>query len=235
MELNNDIEVNAPIDHVWDAFNDVERIAPCLPGAQLQEIEGEEHRGIVKVKVGPITAQYKGAAVFLERNRDDWKVVIKGDGRDTRGAGNASALITATLHPVSDEVTKIDVHTDLTITGKVAQFGRGAIADVSSKLMGQFAENLESLLEEAPAADAADAAAEDAPAASSAAAEATSDAEAATAPAAGAAGVRKIDSPEPEAVDLLDVAGTPLLKRIAVPAAVILVLLILRRILSSGD
>ncbi|MFN3216220.1 MAG: SRPBCC family protein [Acidimicrobiales bacterium] len=236
MELNNDIEVNAPIDHVWDAFNDVERIAPCLPGAQLQEIEGEEHRGIVKVKVGPITAQYKGKAIFLERNHEDWKVVIKGDGRDTRGAGNASALITATLHPVSDEITKIDVHTDLTITGKVAQFGRGAIADVSSKLMGQFAENLEALLDETPAeapAEQTDVAADTADATVSAA---TTDATvAAAAPAGTTSTVRKINSPEPEAVDLLDVAGTPMLKRIAVPAAVILLLLILRRILSSGD
>lgn len=239
MELNNDIEVNAPIDHVWDAFNDVERIAPCLPGAQLQEIEGEEHRGIVKVKVGPITAQYKGKAIFVERNHEDWKVVIKGDGRDTRGAGNASALITATLHPVSDEVTKIDVHTDLTITGKVAQFGRGAIADVSSKLMGQFAENLEALLDETPAEDASDAsgAADDAPATADATVSAaTTDATiGAAAPAGTTSTIRKIDSPEPEAVDLLDVAGTPMLKRLAVPAAVILLLLILRRILSSGD
>jgi uncharacterized protein len=235
MELNNDIEVNAPIEHVWEAFNDVERIAPCLPGAQLQEIEGEEHRGIVKVKVGPITAQYKGAAVFLERNREDWKVVIKGDGRDTRGAGNASALITATLQPVSDEVTKIDVHTDLTITGKVAQFGRGAIADVSTKLMGQFAENLETLLNEAPGTTEAvpdDAAATTDATVSAATTEATV---AAAAPAGTTSTIRKIDSPEPEAVDLLDVAGTPLLKRVAVPVAIILLLLILRRILSSGD
>ena len=238
MELNNDIEVNAPIDHVWDAFNDVERIAPCLPGAQLQEIEGEEHRGIVKVKVGPITAQYKGAAVFVERNHDDWKVVIKGDGRDTRGAGNASALITATLHPVSDDVTKIDVHTDLTITGKVAQFGRGAIADVSTKLMGQFAENLEALLDETPSADADadDAASADAPATDAPGPVATGDTGvAAAASAAATPGIRKIDSPEPEAVDLLDVAGTPLLKRIALPVAIVLLLLILRRILSSDD
>ncbi len=161
---------------------------------------------------GPITAQYKGAAVFVERNHDDWKVVIKGDGRDTRGAGNASALITATLHPVSDEVTKIDVHTDLTITGKVAQFGRGAIADVSTKLMGQFAENLEALLDETPSADATPTtqrrrthrhrcpwpvATGDTGVAAAASAAATST-------------IRKIDSPEPEAVDLLDVAGTPL-------------------------
>ena len=198
MELNNDIEVNAGVEEVWAAFNDVERIAPCLPGAQLQEIEGEEYRGIVKVKVGPITAQYKGKATFEERDKDNWKVVIKGDGRDTRGAGNASALITATLDPKSDTTTGVNVHTDLTITGKVAQFGRGAIADVSTKLMGQFADNLEALLEEGPAADADDAAPETA-----AAEEAATPAAAADVPA--ASGVRKIDSPEAEAVDLLEV------------------------------
>ena len=227
MELTNDIEVTAPIEEVWAAFNDVERIAPCLPGAQLQEIEGEEYRGVVKVKVGPITAQYKGAAVFEERDKDNWRVVIKGDGRDTRGAGNASALITATLDPKSDTVTGVNVTTDLTITGKVAQFGRGAIADVSTKLMGQFADNLEALLEEGPAADADDAAPETA-----AADEAATPAAAADVPA--ASGVRKIDSPEAEAVDLLEVAGTPVLKRLAIPVGILFVLIVLRRMLRNN-
>ena len=223
MELTNYIEVTAPIEEVWAAFNDVERIAPCLPGAQLQEIEGEEYRGVVKVKVGPITAQYKGAAVFEERDKDNWRVVIKGDGRDPRGAGNASALITATLDPKSDTVTGVNVNTDLTITGKVAQFGRGAIADVSTKLMGQFADNLEALLEEGPAGDADEAA----PAA---------DETAAPEAAAGAAapGVRKIDSPEAEAVDLLEIAGTPVLKRIAIPVGILFVLIVLRRMLRNN-
>ena len=227
MELTNDIEVTAPIEEVWAAFNDVERIAPCLPGAQLQEIEGEEYRGVVKVKVGPITAQYKGAAVFEERDKDNWRVVIKGDGRDTRGAGNASALITATLDPKSDTVTGVNVTTDLTITGKVAQFGRGAIADVSTKLMGQFADNLEALLEEGPAADADDAAPETA-----AAEEAATPAAAADVPA--ASGVRKIDSPEAEAVDLLEVAGTPVLKRLAIPVGILVVHIVLRRMLRNN-
>jgi hypothetical protein len=210
MELTNDIEVQAPIEEVWAAFNDVERIAPCLPGAQLQEIEGEEFRGIVKVKVGPITTQYKGKATFEERDRANWKVVIKGDGRDTRGAGNASALITATLDPVSETVTKVNVKTDLTITGKVAQFGRGAIAEVSSKLMGQFAENLEALIEEG--VDASEHKAEEI----GAPADPT---------------VRKIDAPEAEAVDLLGVAGTPVLKRLVPPVVILFVLIMLWRLL----
>ena len=147
MELNNEIDVNAPIQEVWEAFNTPERIAPCLPGAELQEVDGNNFNGLVKIKVGPITAQYKGTASYLEKDEDAQKVVIKGDGRDTRGAGNASATITAQLSEISPDVTNVNVRTDLTITGKVAQFGRGAISDVSGKLMTQFAQNLEQLLE----------------------------------------------------------------------------------------
>ena len=147
MELNNEIDVNAPIQEVWEALNTPERIAPCLPGAELQEVDGNNFNGLVKIKVGPITAQYKGTASYLEKDEDAQKVVIKGDGRDTRGAGNASATITAQLSEISPDVTNVNVRTELTITGKVAQFGRGAISDVSGKLMTQFAQNLEQLLE----------------------------------------------------------------------------------------
>ena len=147
MELSNEIEVNAPIEEVWDAFNTPERIAPCLPGAELQEVEGDNFKGAVKIKVGPITAQYKGIATYQEKDESSKRVVIKGDGRDTRGAGNASALITAQLSEVSSNVTNVKVLTELTITGKVAQFGRGAISDVSGKLMTQFANNLEEILD----------------------------------------------------------------------------------------
>ncbi|OUV78107.1 MAG: hypothetical protein CBC90_02415 [Acidimicrobiaceae bacterium TMED130] len=147
MELSNEIDVNAPIEEVWKAFNTPERIAPCLPGAELQEVDGDNFNGLVKIKVGPITAQYKGTATYLDKDESSQKVVIKGDGRDTRGAGNASATITAVLTEVSSNTTNVNVHTELTITGKVAQFGRGAISDVSGKLMTQFAKNLEQLLE----------------------------------------------------------------------------------------
>ena len=147
MELSNEIDVNAPIQEVWKAFNTPERIAPCLPGAELQEVDGDNFNGLVKIKVGPITAQYKGTATYLDKDESSQKVVIKGDGRDTRGAGNASATITAILTEVSSNTTNVNVHTELTITGKVAQFGRGAISDVSGKLMTQFAKNLEQLLE----------------------------------------------------------------------------------------
>ena len=147
MELSNEIDVNAPIEEVWKAFNTPERIATCLPGAELQEVDGDNFNGLVKIKVGPITAQYKGTATYLDKDESSQKVVIKGDGRDTRGAGNASATITAILTEVSTNTTNVNVHTELTITGKVAQFGRGAISDVSGKLMTQFAKNLEQLLE----------------------------------------------------------------------------------------
>jgi uncharacterized protein len=226
VELNNDFEVSAPIDKTWAVLTDVERIAPCLPGAQLQEVEGDEYRGIVKVKVGPITAQYKGAASFVERDDEHHRAVLKADGRDTRGAGNASALITATAEPAGDR-TKVTVSTDLTVTGKVAQFGRGVMADVSAKLMGQFADNLEKLLEaeNAPASEAS----ADAPAV-----ETETPASAATTTGNGARtstpdAVRKIDSPEPDAVDLLDTAGAPVLKRLAPVIAVVFALFLLRR------
>jgi uncharacterized protein len=142
VELTNEFRVSVPVADAWAVLTDVERIAPCLPGAQLQEIEGDEYRGIVKVKVGPITAQYKGKATFQSKDDDAHVAVLKAEGRDTRGQGNASALITATLTPDGDG-TEVKVVTDLTITGKVAQFGRGVLVDVSSKLLTQFVECLE--------------------------------------------------------------------------------------------
>ncbi len=146
MELINEFTVNRPIDEAWAVLTDVERIAPCLPGAQLQEIEGDIYRGVVKVKVGPISAALKGEASFVERDDVNHRAVLKGDGRDTKGNGNASALITATLEEISPTSAKCVVHTDLNMTGKVAQFGRGALADISGKLMQQFAKNLDEML-----------------------------------------------------------------------------------------
>ena len=143
MELVNDFTVDVPVDEAWKTLTDVERIAPCLPGAQLQEIEGDVYRGVVKVKVGPILAQFKGQATFVERTRPTIEAVLKAEGRDTGGKGNASALITAQLDSVDADTTKVTVTTDLTITGKVAQFGRGALADVSTKLLNQFVDQLE--------------------------------------------------------------------------------------------
>ncbi|GAC1592225.1 MAG: hypothetical protein NVS3B21_11640 [Acidimicrobiales bacterium] len=142
MELTNEFRVGIPVADAWAVLTDVERIAPCLPGAQLQEIEGDQYRGVVKVKVGPITAQYKGVATFIEQDVTGHRLVLRAEGRDTRGQGNANATVTATL--VDDgSGTAVKVVTDLTITGKVAQFGRGVLADVSGKLIDQFVANLE--------------------------------------------------------------------------------------------
>ena len=146
MELSNEFDVPVPVNQAWELLTDLERIAPCLPGAQLQEIEGDEYRGIVKIKVGPITAQYKGAAHFVEKDAEAHKAILTASGRDTRGQGNASAAITAELTEKEDGVTHVSVLTDLTITGKVAQFGRGVIGDVSEKLLGQFVKNLETMI-----------------------------------------------------------------------------------------
>jgi carbon monoxide dehydrogenase subunit G len=142
MELTNAFRVSVSPADAWKVLTDAERIAPMLPGAQLQEIEDDEFRGLIKVKVGPITAQYKGTASWVERDETAGRAVLKATGRDTRGQGNASATITATMVP-DGEGTRVEVVTDLTITGKVAQFGRGVLADVSGKLIGQFVDTLE--------------------------------------------------------------------------------------------
>ena len=214
MELNHSFTVNVPVDEAWNVLTNVERIAPCLPGAQLQEVEGDTYRGVVKVKVGPITAQFKGQASFVERDDTNHKAVLKGEGRDTGGKGNASALITAQLTSVDASSTKVDVNTDLAITGKVAQFGRGALADVSDKLLAQFTENLNTLLAENP--DVTDAPAP-APAPVAAASEPGS-----TEPV-----VRKIDAPEAAPINLLETAGSTVLKRALPVAAGIAVLVLL--------
>lgn len=143
MELTNEFTVDVPIDEAWAVLTDVSRIAPCMPGAKLQEVDGDEYRGSVKVKVGPVTAEYKGKATFLEQDAAAHRAVLRAEGRETRGQGNANATITATLEPAGS-ATRVLVVTDLAITGRVAQFGRGVLADVSNKLLGQFVESLES-------------------------------------------------------------------------------------------
>ena len=144
MEINNAFEVKAPIDVAWATLTDLARIAPCLPGATLTSIEGDIYKGHVTVKVGPIVAKFGGQAIFQERNDTAHRAVLKGEGRDPTGKGDASAIITAQLEVVDANTTRCTVNTDLTITGKIAQFGRGALADVSDKLLKQFVVNLES-------------------------------------------------------------------------------------------
>ena len=252
MELNNEFRVGVTVPETWKVLTDVERIAPMLPGAQLQEVEGDEYRGIVKVKVGPITAQYKGAATFLERDETGGRVVLKASGRDTRGQGNASATITVTMTPDGDG-TKVDVATDLTITGKVAQFGRGVLAEVSAKLMGQFVDSLEADLASSggssPAAavpattgtgtsegstgESGSSASATAGAPTSTATTTDPDSDATTSngtsPTRSDAGPRRIDAPEAEPVDLLAVAGGSTVKRLVPVVIVALVLAVLLR------
>ena len=203
MDLNHQFTVAVPVEDAWRILTDVERIAPCLPGAQLQEVEGDTYRGIVKVKVGPIQAQFKGQASFLERDDVAHKAVLKGEGRDTTGKGNAAALITAELTAIDATSTSVTVSTDLSITGKVAQFGRGAMADISDKLLAQFVDNLNTLIAEQPST----------PAAAAPAAAATE-------------GVRTIESAEVAPLDLLSAAGSPLLKR-AIPVVVVVAAVLL--------
>ncbi len=233
MELSSSFEVARSIEDTWAVLTDVERIAPCLPGAKLQEVEGEEHRGVVKVKVGPITAEYKGVATFTEKDDSSHRAVLQAKGRDTRGAGNASAAITAQLAAVDENTTSVSVHTNLTISGKVAQFGRGVMADVSAKLMGQFADNLAAMLEEDDAgADDADAVgADDAGAGAGSdgsGADVASDRGAGTDDS-GAGGVPSsagADDDDVEAVDLVSMAGGAVLKRL-VPAVIVLVVVVI--------
>ncbi len=237
MELSNEFEVPVPIDQAWAILTDIERIAPCLPGAQLQEVEGEHYRGIVKVKVGPITAQYKGQATMVEKDDAAHRALLQATGRDTRGAGNASANIEAQL-TAAGESTHVSVLTDLTVTGKVAQFGRGVLADVSAKLLDQFVVNLEAtVLAEDLAIAGLDRELEaltsdDPDEALAAAAAAEADFDAADAlndlvvdqPEVALADepvVRRIESPEAEPVDLLSTAGAPVAKRVVTVAAVI--------------
>ena len=234
MELNDTFEVAHRIDAVWEVITDVERIAPCLPGAQLTGSDGDAYEGLVKIKVGPITSQYKGKASFTERDDAAHRLLMSASGRDTRGAGNASAEITVTLESVTEASTRVSVHTDLTITGKVAQFGRGVLADISRKLMGQFADNLAALVD-ADVASGESSAVSDAPAAAeeSDGAEESAAAEESDGAGSGEAPVSAPDT-EVEAVDLLSVAGAPVLKRLVpVILAVIIVLIVVIIALAS--
>ena len=200
MDLNHEFVVNVPVAEAWAILTDLERIAPCLPGAQLTEVEGDTYRGQVKIKVGPILAQFKGQASFVSRDDVAHKATLKGEGRDTTGKGNASAMITAELTSVTPTSTKCTVHTDLSISGKVAQFGRGALADVSDKLIAQFSENLNQLISAAPA-----------PSAPVVAETPSAPSEQPT--------IRKIDGPEVAPLNLLDTAGSTIAKR-AIPALI---------------
>ncbi len=145
MELNNEFRVAVPAATVWDVFTDVERVAPCLPGATLLSVDGDDFTGAVKVKVGPITVSYKGVAAYQEKDSAAQRIVLKAEGKETRGNGTAAATVTAQLKDEGDSTTVV-ICTDLAISGKAAQFGRGVLADVSGNLIAQFARSLEAEL-----------------------------------------------------------------------------------------
>jgi len=209
MKIDNEFTVGVPIDRAWAVLTDLEGIAPCMPGAVLTGVEGDVYSGKVKVKVGPITSEYAGTAQFVEKDESNYRAVIDAKGRDVRGAGNAAAAITAQLR-AEGASTVVNVDTDLKISGKIAQFGSGMIREVSTKLLGQFADCLEGKLAvdvqaAAPASMSAPAPTVRAPA------------EAAPVPAPPLA--------EPEALNLMSIAGASVYKRL-LPVLAVLVIIV---------
>jgi uncharacterized protein len=247
-KLLNEFTVHRPIAETWNVLTEVEQIAPCMPGATLEEVEGDTYRGVVKVKLGAISTQFKGQANFVERDDSAHRAVLKAEGRDTTGKGNASALITAQLEPIDDGTTKVAVETDLHITGKVAQFGRGIMGDVSKKLMNQFAVNLNNMLDQQPEASetngngapAAQAKAEPAVESKPQNTEADPPSNASNSGDRSAGNgskssetpnVRKIEGPAAAPIELSDVAGSAILKRLLpLFGGLVLVWLVVRRL-----
>jgi carbon monoxide dehydrogenase subunit G len=208
MKLDNEFRVNAPIERAWEVLTDIPAITPCLPGAELTDHDGDEYRGTVKIKVGPVTANYSGKALFAVIDEERHHIEISADGRDSRGSGNASASITADMVADGDH-TVVSIITDLKVAGKVAQFGKGMIAEVSGKLIDQFVNCIEQEL-------LGDKVVDDVAAASADASETTTQAAAPRQPV--------------EALDLMDLAGGSVYKRLApigIAAAVILILALL--------
>jgi hypothetical protein len=217
MKIDNEFTVSVPIDQAWEVLTDLAGIAPCLPGAQLTGSEGDTYTGKIKIKVGPVTSEYAGTASFSEKDDTTYRAVIDAKGRDPRGAGNASATITASLRP-DGERTVVSVDTDLKISGKIAQFGNSMMAEVSEKLLGQFVDCLERKLVSTSAIPAPEAAVTTATGAEVGAA---------------AASPPTQPTPEPEALDLMELAGGAVAKRVvpvaigvAVVAAVVIYLIV---------
>ena len=245
MELDHSFIVPVPPDRAWEVLLDVERIAPCMPGATVEEFDGEVVTGRIKVKVGPVSLTYRGTAKFTERDPDTRVVVVDASGKETRGAGTASAAIRASLVP-SGEGTEVSIHTTMNVTGRPAQFGRGVIAEVGGKLVEQFAQNLAQMISEGgDAGDGGDAptSADGAPADASPADVSTAEASTADAepfPAESASAVAP--SPPPvltatappavqneDSINLVRLVGPAVLKRVLPVAAGIAVLALLGR------
>jgi len=251
VQLEHQFRVAAPIDEVWSALLDPQRVAPCMPGATLTSVDGESFAGTVKVKLGPVALLYKGTGLFESTDPAARRVVIKASGKDSRGNGTASATVEVTLS-TDGAGTVAAVVTDLTVTGRPAQFGRGMITEVGGKILDRFAECLAAKLapaaaesnEEGPAAEPASAAeppsatateptattAAGTTAAESTAAD-TAAAEPDTIAAARPAGAERPAAPpvgSAEPLDLLEVAGAPVAKRavVLIGAAVLLIVIV---------
>lgn len=202
MKIDNEFDVGVPVERAWQALTDLEGLAPCMPGAQLTGVEGEVYRGRVKVKVGPVISQFAGTARFVEKDEAAHHAVISAVGKDTRGAGNASATIDARLR-AEGTGTVVTVTTDLNISGKLAQFGSGMIKEISEKLFAQFVENVEARL-----------------LATEKEAETETETEKeAESPAVAEPGPAPQQQSEPEPLDVMRVAGASLRKRL-IPVAV---------------
>jgi carbon monoxide dehydrogenase subunit G len=143
MKLENEFTVDVPVVDVWDVLLDLERVTPCLPGAALTEESGDEYKGEMKVRLGPVSQEYEGTVKIEEADESAHRAVIRADGKDARGQGTASATITSTLQDEGNGSTKVHVETDMQLTGRAAQFGRGVQQDVAEKLLKRFAECLE--------------------------------------------------------------------------------------------
>jgi carbon monoxide dehydrogenase subunit G len=146
MELEHSFTVPADIDTAWTTLLDVERIAMCMPGATLISVEGDTFKGEVKIKLGPITMVFGGTASFVDKDVANHRLVINASGSETKGTSTAQATVTTQLVAESPTLTRVDVNTDLAITGKPAQFGRGVMSDVAGRIIGQFAGNLEGVI-----------------------------------------------------------------------------------------
>jgi carbon monoxide dehydrogenase subunit G len=154
MHLDNTFHVPVDVDRAWTVLTDLERIAPCMPGARLESVVGDEFQGTVRVKVGPIVMQYRGLARIVEKDRQARRLVVAARGRDVTGTSSAEATVTVHMRPDGD-LTLVQVATDLNLTGKVAQLGRGAITDISARLIDEFLTRLrKSILDEGQRHDA---------------------------------------------------------------------------------
>jgi carbon monoxide dehydrogenase subunit G len=202
MELEHSFTVPVPVERAWDVLLDVERVAPCMPGASLDSVTGDEIAGRIKVKVGPISMTYAGNAKFTERDKAAGVVTLEASGKETRGAGTASASVRSELTGDGDQ-THVTVHTTLNVTGKPAQFGRGVMVEVGGKLIGIFADNLAAMLAAEPAEPAGPEAADAGETLEAAAADVVeADKEAAEALDAAAADIAEAEAEDEEAADL---------------------------------